>query len=369
MTSLSAAFLPASVPIFPVREHNGVPVRRANLHVRLPNLPRDVFDFGESHYSSKTSANQSKVRQDRVTLKELRSAFQCAPTEPDLSPMMSLLRMAPPTMRTLEWVCAYCESRCDHHDCVDKAAAYKEGNYPQTFGMKTFNPFEATALVRVKVRFYPTPPMEGTVNPSLTANAPCERRTMSCTSTGAGAGAHAEGWGCTGECVNVDWREGTRGTERTHASGTLIRAFLHPCPSVARSCRHRTQHYIDMGLNGSHLLKLKDHKDFYINEVLLLNLLRIVRLPDAVFLMGGERSFFPWNIPFPATSYAPRIGTGEVPWPWAEMWRPENNLHRKAVELNKFSDAVIFEFTGQKPWAQRIPKVLSDASERASVRA
>ena len=121
--------------------------------------------------------------------------------------------------------------------------------------------------------------------------------------------------------------------------------------------RHRTPHYKDINHNGSDLLKLEDHSQFYINEAVLLNLLRIVRFPDTVFLMGGERPFIPWNIPFPATSFAPKLGTGEMPWPWPEMWRPENILHRKMTERANFSDAFIKEFTKQLPWAQRIPKV------------
>lgn len=44
----------------------------------------------------------------------------------------------------------------------------------------------------------------------------------------------------------------------------------------------------------------------------LLNVIeQISDIGDSVFFMGGERPFFPWNIPFPALSRAPRVGQGD----------------------------------------------------------
>ena len=150
VAQLGAAYFPATIPDYPVRQHDGQPVRRGDLRARLPNLAKNVLDFGGSHYAAKPTTNPPEVRLKRVTLSEMQSAFQCAPSEPDLSPALSMLRMAPPTMRTLEWVCAYCETRCDHHSCVEGVAMYKQGRYPKLF-LGTFNAFEATSLVRIQV--------------------------------------------------------------------------------------------------------------------------------------------------------------------------------------------------------------------------
>ena len=53
----------------------------------------------------------------------------------------------------------------------------------------------------------------------------------------------------------------------------------------------------------------------------------------------------------------PKMGTGEMSWPWMESWRNEIHLQRKIMEDGgNFTDDVVTNLTFQKPWHARIPK-------------
>jgi hypothetical protein len=89
-------------------------------------------------------------KSDRVSFIDMSTDYQCAPNEPDFDDAnggISMMRMAPPTMRSVEWVSAYAETRCPHsgHDsCQGRVDEFKKGNYPEKFGVygNNFNPFE-----------------------------------------------------------------------------------------------------------------------------------------------------------------------------------------------------------------------------------
>lgn len=89
-------------------------------------------------------------RVDRVSYFDLTTDYQCAVNEPDFDDQngaISIMRMAPPTMRTVEWVSAYAETRCPHsgpESCQGRVDQFKKGSYPVQFGVYSpqFNPFE-----------------------------------------------------------------------------------------------------------------------------------------------------------------------------------------------------------------------------------
>ena len=63
--------------------------------------------------------------------------------------------------------------------------------------------------------------------------------------------------------------------------------------------------------------------------VLLFHLLdKAFGLPDSVFIMAAEQSFFDWNVPFPALSNSPSFKSADMPWPWVESLRMEMKLHQ-----------------------------------------
>lgn len=126
--------------------------------------------------------------------------------------------------------------------------------------------------------------------------------------------------------------------------------------------RGRMESYMKAKNSGSELLRVTDEQMDYL---LILHVLRILKLNDSVFMVGGEMPSLPWQLPFPSFSYASKMGTSEMPMPWAEMWRTENALYHQAVEARgNFSDAFFAERTHQLPWEKRIPKAAFFSSYR-----
>jgi hypothetical protein len=84
----------------------------------------------------------------RVSFADIAADYQCAPNEPDFDDQngaISMMRMAPPTMKTVEWVCAYAETRCPHtgrYSCQGNVDEFKKGKYPASFTNGYFNSFE-----------------------------------------------------------------------------------------------------------------------------------------------------------------------------------------------------------------------------------
>jgi len=160
-----SSYFPDTIPHFPVRRdvQTGKMVHRGDVNKKLSLTP-GVFDFGEEHYQSKKRFEPDQlmaIHKNRVSLAEMQSAYQCAETEPDFdtsSGAVSLLRMAPVTMKTVEWMCAYAETRCvDHQSCLHHIAQFKNSairkadRHWSKFGIyRTSTDFELFRLLRVK---------------------------------------------------------------------------------------------------------------------------------------------------------------------------------------------------------------------------
>ena len=71
--------------------------------------------------------------------------------------------------------------------------------------------------------------------------------------------------------------------------------------------RSRMSYYQQAKSNGSNPLRVDDGDDSYTDLVLLLNVLRILRVNDSLFFMGGECASLPWLFPFPSFSFAPKV--------------------------------------------------------------
>ena len=70
--------------------------------------------------------------------------------------------------------------------------------------------------------------------------------------------------------------------------------------------------------------------------VLLFHLLdKAFGLPDSVFVMAAEQSFFDWNVPFPALSNSPSFKSADIPWPWVESLRTEMKLHQAVMSIDR----------------------------------
>eukprot|EP01033_Poteriospumella_lacustris_P005111 gene5111-3651_t len=84
-------------------------------------------------------------------------------------------------------------------------------------------------------------------------------------------------------------------------------------------------------------------------------------MPNATFFMGTEQPFLPWNVPFPAFSPTAQLGLGNIPWPWMESIRDAYNVFFMTRKENMMgsganNETVIEHLTGQRPWAERLPK-------------
>ena len=63
--------------------------------------------------------------------------------------------------------------------------------------------------------------------------------------------------------------------------------------------------------------------------LLFLVLEQVSNLPDSMFLMGGQQSFLPWNVPFPAFTNSPSYKSPELVFPWFEMLKAEFQYYRR----------------------------------------
>ena len=105
--SMYSPYFPDMIPRYEVRRdvRTGQFVSRGDVYKKL-NLTSGVLDFGEAHYQMKKRFSPEElieINKNRVSFAEMQAAYQCAPNEPDFdtsSGTVSLLRMAPPTMKT-----------------------------------------------------------------------------------------------------------------------------------------------------------------------------------------------------------------------------------------------------------------------------
>jgi len=103
-------------------------------------------------------------------------------------------------------------------------------------------------------------------------------------------------------------------------------------------------------------IKLVDH------YMLLQMVLTVVSdMKDCLFFFGHERSILPWNIPFPAFSFAPQLGYGDFPFPFVEMYKNAFEYERRAAEAKNYSDA-FYMGTNYLEWNDRFPKAAFFAS-------
>jgi hypothetical protein len=84
-------------------------------------------------------------------------------------------------------------------------------------------------------------------------------------------------------------------------------------------------------------------------------------MKDCLFFFGHERSILPWNIPFPAFSFAPQLGYGDFPFPFVEMYKNAFEYERRAAEAKNYSDA-FYMGTNYLEWNDRFPKAAFFAS-------
>ena len=63
--------------------------------------------------------------------------------------------------------------------------------------------------------------------------------------------------------------------------------------------------------------------------LLILVLEQLSDVPDSAFLLGGQQTFLPWNVPFPAFSNSPSYKSPEMVFPWFEMVKAEFQFYRK----------------------------------------
>lgn len=84
-------------------------------------------------------------------------------------------------------------------------------------------------------------------------------------------------------------------------------------------------------------------------------------MKDCIFFFGHERSTLPWNIPFPAFSFAPQIGYTDFPFPFPEMYKIEYRYESDASTAGNYSD---FYYSGryQVEWHNRLQKAAFYAS-------
>ena len=111
-------YFPDTIPRYDIRRdvRTGQVVNRGDVHKKLSLVP-GTFDFGEAHYLRDKKVFKPdellEIHKRRVSFAEMQAAYQCAPTEPDFdtsSGAVSLLRMAPPTMKTGSPACSYSNS-------------------------------------------------------------------------------------------------------------------------------------------------------------------------------------------------------------------------------------------------------------------
>lgn len=103
-------------------------------------------------------------------------------------------------------------------------------------------------------------------------------------------------------------------------------------------------------------IKLVDH------YMLLQMVLTVISdIKDCLFFFGHERSILPWNIPFPAFSFAPQLGYGDFPFPFVEMYKNAFDHEVRAAEAKNYSDT-FYMGTNNLEWKDRIPKAAFFAS-------
>ena len=106
---------PHSIPYYPVRRDvRNVLVSRGDVEKKL-SIDPGVIDFAMDFELK----NHHKMKK-RVSFAQMQTAYQCASNKPDLdsSGVVSLMRMAPPSMTTVEWACAYAETRSSDHQTL-----------------------------------------------------------------------------------------------------------------------------------------------------------------------------------------------------------------------------------------------------------
>ena len=112
--NIAQSYFPESIPQFPVRRDvlTHEEVHRGNLIDKLygrnntslttiPTLFDDLFTMVEPPVG-----NNPRLW-NLVSSDEMRARFQCAPNEPGLSAAFNLIELAPPSIESLEWTCAY----------------------------------------------------------------------------------------------------------------------------------------------------------------------------------------------------------------------------------------------------------------------
>ena len=105
--NMFSPYFPDTIPHYEVRrdDRTGQFVSRGDVYKKLSLMP-EVLDFGEAHFHTKKRFKPEElieIKKKRVSFAEMQAAYQCAPHEPDFdtsSGTVSLLRMAPPTMKT-----------------------------------------------------------------------------------------------------------------------------------------------------------------------------------------------------------------------------------------------------------------------------
>ena len=143
----TVSYFPDSVPRYDVRRDRlGNEVTRGDLMKKL---------YGPETPSNPDLGNAKMIRiPRRLTYSEFVTALQCPTNQPDFDDIngaVNTMKLVPPSMASMDWVCAFVETRCSNQElCRAKAEAFKSGNYPSVFGGNQFSMFEQAYLMRVK---------------------------------------------------------------------------------------------------------------------------------------------------------------------------------------------------------------------------
>jgi len=103
--------------------------------------------------------------------------------------------------------------------------------------------------------------------------------------------------------------------------------------------------------------KLPDLSKQLIEHYMLIQMVLSVLsdMKDCIFFFGHERSILPWNIPFPAFSFAPQISYFDFPFPFVEMYKTEYKYESEASNAVNYSD-YYYSRRYQSEWYKRIQK-------------
>jgi len=135
------SYYPDEIPYYPIRRDSHNNVVTTGRMDSLGGVPENIERLLRTDKDTK------------VPLTKFKELLQCSPTEPSLDEFtgsMNLIKMMPPTRKTLELMCIWTETRCEPWlKCHEKLADYKK-HISKDFGMnRHFDMFQIFRLLRI----------------------------------------------------------------------------------------------------------------------------------------------------------------------------------------------------------------------------